>query len=521
MSRWQRYWFAEGGRFAAACVRIALAFAVLLCLRKLGRPVSTGDLPGEHTLYHPIGIWMVLGHHAPPDAAIAILRGVAWIATGAMLVGLCSRAATAISFASASALAALAFASSHTWSHQYNVVLLAQLAFVGARSGDALSIDALVWPRAARVRGYQWSLRLAQLAVSLMFAGAAFHKLLNGHFTLRWALSDNLRNQLLVRFDLANLRRPWLVDWLLDEPWRYRTAAMLNLIMQALPIAACALMHRPKLRALVGLAFVIETFALGFVVDLWNFQWLPLYAVFVDWDAVFRVPRVAEPEIAPSRTVRWWLAMFVAYDLVTACVPGIDQRLGTYPFSGFPMFSTILAKPPYGGHSDYTIAGDHFEVTSDRPLDDATQRWFDHSNRGIYAIRDPVELHARLAAVLGQAKRRYPDFGIHRIRLDLAFYVAPAYPAPAHFETHPIAVVGELGDDGTFRTMVGPFDAEHVEPHPIGVDVQGATLAYYRDDELALLPYAGTLDGDPIYVVATTADGTHWLVASHADWHWQ
>ena len=60
-----------------------------------------------------------------------------------MLVGLFTRAATAISFASAAALAALAFASSHTWSHQYNVVLLAQLAFVGARGGDALSIDAL------------------------------------------------------------------------------------------------------------------------------------------------------------------------------------------------------------------------------------------------------------------------------------------------------------------------------------------------------------------------------------------
>ena len=58
-----------------------------------------------------------------------------------------------------------------------------------------------------------------------MFAGAAFHKLLDGHFTLRWALSDNLRNQLLVRFDLASLPRPWLVDWLIDDPWRYRTAA--------------------------------------------------------------------------------------------------------------------------------------------------------------------------------------------------------------------------------------------------------------------------------------------------------
>jgi hypothetical protein len=492
VSRWQRYWFAEGGRLAAACVRIALAVAVLVCLRKLGRPVSTGDLPGEHTLYHPVGIWMIFGRHAPADGLVHALRVVAWLSTIAMLVGLCTRAATALSFATASSLAALAFAASHTWSHQYNVVLLAQLAFVGARAGDALSIDAIVWPRAPAVRGYQWSLRLAQLAVALMFTGATFHKLLYGHFTLRWALSDNLRNQLLVRFDLASLHRPWLVDWLLADPWRYRSAALLNLVVQALPIVACALVRRPKLRALVGLAFVIETIALGLVVDLWNVQWLPLYAVFVDWDALFRVPRVAEPPVAPPRSIRWWLAIFVAYDLVTAFVPGLDQRLGTYPFSSFPMFSSVLAKPPYGGHGDYTISGDRFEVTSDVPIDDATQRWFDHANRGIYAVRDPVELRARLAAVLGHAKQRYPSFGIHRIRLELALYVAPAYPAPAHFEMRPAAIVGELGDDGAFRTMLGGAE-------------QPAAFAYACDDEGAT------------YLIARDLAGASWLVASRPE----
>ena len=185
------------------------------------------------------------------------------------------------------------------------------------------------------------------------------------------------------------------------------------------------------------------------------------------------------------------------------------------------MFSTILAKPPYGGHSDFTIAGDRFEVTSEIPIDDATQRWFDHANRGM--LRDPRSGRAARAA---RGRARPGETALSELRdpsrrSELAFYVAPAYPAPAHFETHPIAVVGELGDDGAFRTMVGAFDAAHVEPHPIGLDAHGAALAYYRDDELAPVPYSGTLDGDPIYVIATTSDGTHWLVASHADWHWQ
>jgi hypothetical protein len=32
LGRWQRYWFAEGGRVAVAVVRMALATAVLLTL---------------------------------------------------------------------------------------------------------------------------------------------------------------------------------------------------------------------------------------------------------------------------------------------------------------------------------------------------------------------------------------------------------------------------------------------------------------------------------------------------------
>src|SRR5690606_17225726 len=94
-------------------------------------------------------------------------------------------------------------------------------------------------------RGYQWSLRLVQLAIALMFAGAVFHKLLHGHFTLRWALSDNLRHHLLVRYDLAGLERPELVTWLLEDVWRYRTAAVMNLVAQLLPIVACLFVRRP------------------------------------------------------------------------------------------------------------------------------------------------------------------------------------------------------------------------------------------------------------------------------------
>ncbi|HUJ60574.1 MAG TPA: hypothetical protein VLX92_18865 [Kofleriaceae bacterium] len=532
MSRWSRYWFADGGRLAAGVMRIAIACAVALSLARLDRLDATEVTRG---LYRPVGIWMVLGHVAPPALVVDALWWIAWASTVAMAIGLYSRAATAVSFVSAVALASLSFSSSHTWSHQYNVVFLAQLAFLGARGGDALSLDAVIrsmrgLPARDVPRGYQWSVRLVQLAVALMFACAAFHKILHGHFTLRWALSDNLRNQLLVRFDLAGLDRPALVDWIIDDPWRYRTAAMLNLVSQSAPILACFLMRRPVLRAACGLFFVVETVALALVVALWNPQWLPLYAAFVDWDAlvgwIARRPRPAErtPDgWRPRRAARIFVIAFVAYDAVTAVVPALDQWLNTYPFSGFPMFATVRARAPYDEHVPYSVPGDHFEVYADHPVAPNVQRWFDHANRAIADVRDPVELRKRLAKVVRDGQARYPDAGIRGARLYLAIFEAPAYPAPAHFEPHPIAVVGELAADGTFRTALGALHGDRVVPAPQGVDLAGARFAYYRDDVPTPIAMTGDVvgPGDPIYAVAIAADGTPWLIASRAGWHWQ
>lgn len=552
MGRWQRYWFADGGRVAAAIVRIALGVAVLLCLRKLAAPTSNGDLPGEHTLYRPVGVWMLLGHSPPPAALVGALWVVAWGATTAMVLGLASRAATALSFVAAVALAALSFSASKTWSHQYNVVFLAQLAFLGARGGDALSLDAVIrrarhLPPRVVVRGYQWSLRLVQLAVALMFFGAACHKLMHGHFTLRWALSDNLRHHLLMQFDLAGLPRPPVADWVIAEPWRYQGAALLNLISQWMPLAACFLVARPRWRALAGAFFVIETLALGLVVDLWNLHWLPLYAVFVDWDAAAawlrRAPTLS-PEVAPvapippPRAAAWFVIAFVTYDALTAFIPTLDQRLNTYPFSGFPMFATIRVRAPYDAHLPYDVVGDHFVITADAPVNVYEQRWFDHTNRGVHELRDPARLRAKLAAVFAQADRRYPGLHLQAIRHELTIFEAPPYPAPAHFEAHPVAVLGTYRRDGGFATVLGQItDAGatlDVELRPVGVDATHARLGYVAEDDATFHELAAERRGDrfacahpagALYVIAVVTDAaggeTRWLVGSLARPRWQ
>jgi len=522
-------------------VRIAIACSVLMTLQRLAT-LSTVRIPGSAELYRPVGIWMITGHWVPAAGLVAVLWVLATAATIAMLIGLASRAATAVSFVASVALVSASFSSSATWSHQYNVVFLAQLAFLGARGGDALSADAVIrrWrglPPRDVPRGYQWSLRLVQLAVALMFAGAAFHKILHGHFTLRWALSDNLRHQLLVRYDLAGLPRPAVAAWIIDDVWRYRTAAVLNLISQASPILACVFVRRPAVRALAGGFFVLETLALGLVVDLWNLHWLPLVAVFIDWERLAgwlgrpaAPPAPAPPGWTPPRAARRFVMAFVVYDVVTAVIPTLDQRLNTYPFSAFPMFATVRAREPYDQHLPYTVPGDSFEVISVRPLDAKAQRWMDHANRRLYLVTDPAVFRQRIAKVLADAQSRFPAFGIHGIRHYLTLFEAPAYPAVARLSPHRIAVMGELDASGTFRSVLGTLDAAGVTLRPSNVDTGGARLVVYTGDDPAprevTAPRAGDrfatgpLAGDPLYVVAMIG-GTPWLVASRRAWRWE
>jgi hypothetical protein len=367
-----------------------------------------------------------------------------------------------------------------------------------------------------------------QLAVALMFVGAVFHKLAHGHFTLRWALSDNLRHHLMVKYDLAGLDRPALVDWILADVWRYRTAACLNLITQLTPLVAVIFASRPLLRLVGGLAFVGEILGLGLVVDLWNLHWLPLAAVFVDWDRIIERFR---PSPVPKTLVDWrppkgpriFIIAFIGYDVLTGFIPTLDQRLNTYPFSGFPMFANIRLREPYDEHMPYSVAGNHFDITSEQPIAPGAQVFIDHHYRSTHTIRDPARLRVQLETVRAQSNVRFPEFHITGVRHHVVIFEVPAYPAPAKFRAIPIAVSGELQGD-TFRTVMGRWRGTKVELQPQGVETKDARLVYYADDlpephDLAATRVADTFTleavpkGKRVYIVAVIGDA-RWLVAS-------
>lgn len=462
--RWERYWFGSGGRIAVAVLRIAIAIAVVWSLSRLdGRWQAMAPGGNAHASYRPVGVWMLFGHHAPADFVITLLWGVARVSAVAMLLGLVSRVATAVSFASFCALAALSFSGGTSWSHQFNPVLVAQLAFLGARGGDALSLDALIrrWrglPPLDVARGYQWSIRLVQLAVALVFVSGMFHKLVGAGFTLRWITTDNLRHQILLRYDVGGLPHPAFVDWLLADHRRYRLVAAFSMVSQTLPILACLFPARPGVRIVAAGAFVLETCGLGVVMQYWNLHWLPLAAVFVDWDAVVRVvrrhPPPPLPDAAPdpSRAVRAFVIGFVVYDLAMSFIPMIDQRVNTYPFTGYPMFAKLRVRAPYDEHLPFSTPAEHFELTSDPPIDATV---LDTRYRGTAATRDLGELRARLAGILVDSQKRNPGAKITALRLWVGVLEVPAYPAPAKFAFRPIGLLAEVRADGGWTYPLG------------------------------------------------------------------
>jgi hypothetical protein len=178
------------------------------------------------------------------------------------------------------------------------------------------------------------------------------------------------------------------------------------------------------------------------------------------------------------------------------------------------MFATVRARPPYDQHLPYSVAAPSFEITGDRmPIDISIQRWFDHANRKIIEVRDPKDLERRLRAVLANAQRRWPDWGIRSVRLWMAMDVSPAYPAPAHFEEKRIAVMGEVSADGAFHTHLGPISALPAGP-----------LTYYADALPDALPTTAPVDpklsGNPLYFVIED-QGLPWLAAVRSTWRWQ
>jgi hypothetical protein len=514
VQRWSAYWFRAGGRYSCAALRIAIGTSILWMLWRLHGGYRPDSAP--HDVFRAVGIGRIVGELGP--TLYAIVTPIAWLATVALIVGAWSRASCAVSFVAALILASYEASFAPTWSHDNNAPLLAQLAFLGAHGGDVWSLDA--WWRKRRggtipdERAYLWSVLLVQLAVALMMASAAYAKLLSGGPTLAWVLSDNLRNQILVRFDLRGIPRPPIAEWLVAEPLRWKTAAFLNIIAQLAPLAACFAVRWPRVRAALGALFVTEVIGLDVVMGFENFHWLPLAAAFVDWDALLhRQPPI--PRVEVPRAARIFVAAFVIVDVVIAFYrwPALDQRLNLYPLSSFPMFASIRAVKPYSEHHVYELSDVRLELVTTPPAGPPLDVWCVEQARmrRLANVRTRAGVQDALGAIASAARATHPQYAISAVRLYRVAIEAPPYPEPARLVRHDVGVMGELTlDDNRFTSELAPLART---PDGSWVAATAAPLAVYRDG--ALRDLATSRDGNrqrfelpsgPVHVLARTGE---------------
>lgn len=295
---WNNYWFGRPGSLSVAVIRIALGISMLIALQ-VSCPASFADFLAAHNpeLYTPWGILAWLGPSVPSPSFFEFFRKLATLTSVTLIVGLFSRTSLVLCAVAGLLTVPVRDCFQTSWSHSDNVVFLTFIAMAFVRCGDRLSVDSILNELTGRGitvekaieegKSYFYGVLLAQFSVSCMFLNAGFWKLRHGGRYFGWALSDNMRNLLVSNRIVLGDDLPWHLHWIVMREWAYKALAIGNLIGQTTPFLAMFLIRSPKLRALCGVMFFIEFLGLGIVMRIWMWQWIPLVAVFFDWDATY------------------------------------------------------------------------------------------------------------------------------------------------------------------------------------------------------------------------------------------
>src|SRR5262249_424514 len=173
----------------------------------------------------------------------------------------------------------------------------------------------------------------------------------------------------------------------------------------------------------------------------------------------------------------------------------LNQRLRAYPFSSFPLYDDVRARPPFDRHQTYELIGGHIEPLPAHPPPRELVRWLAAQGtfRPIFHARAPAQLARDLRVILDDTRAAFPDAGVTGVRLWLSVFQAAPYPAPARLDRIDVAIIAEL-TDGALRTALGALagDAITVRSPRQGIPLAAATLAVMADDVPSLRPVAAT-----------------------------
>jgi hypothetical protein len=530
---WNRTWFGTRAPLSVEVLRIAMAVALLGCWH-LMTVADYGALLARYPAgaYRPLGLLRLFGGDPPPVWCLESLKWLALVAGVFALVGLFTRSSLVVATLSICLLVGFREAFGKSWHHSYTPVLVTAIAFMFAPAGRRLAVDALLRRRRGVARlpdPPAWPVLLAQLSAALLFFNAVYWKLVRAG--LHWALSDSLRHHILAEFDWAGHQRTALADYLVHHELAWKAAALANMVTQAVPIAACFLVRRPRLRALCGLFFLVETVLLDLVMDLPNYQLLPLLVVFVDWDRFISwlrrqpSPPPEPPEMTPPvrRRASGFIAVFLLANLLVAFSPrGLDVWLNLYPLSQYPMFSQARAKEPYDVHQSWEYETIRFSI-DDMPAEPRRariERQIDTRFRRRWSARDP----ALVRRLLLEARRSY-KLDRRTITASYALLVAPPYPAEPELVVRTIGLLGRL-DRHRFHSLLGTTGIDDggrhfIEPHPIGMTLPpGARITCILGNDPTEHELAVQVEGTRLYYQPLRPDAVHTFIAEVAGERW-
>ena len=147
------YWFRPGAEYSIGICRIALFFAIMMVAHNylVVMIESAGSVAGfvtrlQHVTFYSFGVMKFFGHGIVPPAWFIVSCVYISIITGfAATIGFITRPSMIISVISLLFVGTLWAGQEPYWSHAYNVIFLAGLAFMFSGSaGSSLSVDALI-----------------------------------------------------------------------------------------------------------------------------------------------------------------------------------------------------------------------------------------------------------------------------------------------------------------------------------------------------------------------------------------
>jgi len=397
-----RYLFIKGGAYNAAIARMVLAVALWYTIQLVG----TANLWDLYCVslkawgWTPKGLVKIFNYFTgeiPSQDFVVGVYQLSKISIIMMFLGVFSRVSTIVAALSSTLFVSIMCSFGPFWSHGFNVELLAVLAFMFGRSGDVLSVDALInkyiWRRkelVGRFDGrYWWPVLSAELATHMFMFAAFYQKMKNGD-GFWWALSDNLRNSLAVAWGLTRFDPPAIAEWLMQEPLVYKTAGVFQLCAQFSTIFCIFLIRHPVIRAIVGsLFFFLEIMGLTHLFRFWHPQWVPLCLLSIDWEWFGRKILGAQARLkqafpslkrleqrlsisegwVPVRTIpRFYkgvvysfMAVFFGY-YIANFVFSLGEKHLNYPFSSMAFYSENRAMRPFDKHTYYPIYRGWVEV---------------------------------------------------------------------------------------------------------------------------------------------------------------